>query len=186
MLGRQADELTELSRTDALTGLFNSRGFAERLRSEIARSRRYRQPFALLFLDLDNLKGINDRYGHRAGSAALRHVAGAIRAELREVDLGARWGGDEFTILAPNTRRDAALALAERIRNRIADQEGLPHPWRLTASIGVATVDAGDSVLVTDSDTLIRNADSAMYEAKKRGKNTVVAADPPETAAELL
>jgi two-component system, cell cycle response regulator len=176
MLGRQADRLAELSETDPLTKLLNARGFSSRLRAEIKRSRRYREPLTLMFLDLDGLKDINDRHGHRAGSAALRQVARVIRSELRETDVGARWGGDEFTILAPNTAAAAALALAERIRSRIAAQVA---PWPLTASIGLVTAVGDDKKMRTDSASLLRAADKAMYEAKKRGKNAVVAADPP-------
>ena len=111
ILGRHADELAELSETDALTHLLNARGFASRLRAEIRRAKRYREPLSVLFLDVDGLKNINDRHGHRAGSEALREVAGVIRAELRATDTGARWGGDEFTIIAPNTKRDEAVVV---------------------------------------------------------------------------
>lgn len=176
IVGRQADRLAELSETDPLTKLFNARGFSARFRAEIKRSRRYREPLTLMFLDLDGLKDINDRHGHRAGSAALRQVARVIRSELRETDVGARWGGDEFTILAPNTAPDAALALAERIRSRIAAQVA---PWPLTASIGLVTVDADEKHARVDSASLLRAADKAMYRAKSRGKNTVVAVQPP-------
>lgn len=171
ILGRQADQLAELSETDSLTGLFNARGFHARLRAEIKRSRRYGQPLSLLFLDLDGLKDLNDRHGHRAGSAALCAVAGVIRSELREIDVAARWGGDEFTILAPNTARAAALTLAERVRRQIAEQFS---SWPLTASIGVATHEADEDGMPADSVALLRAADTAMYEAKRRGKNTVV------------
>jgi diguanylate cyclase (GGDEF)-like protein len=173
ILGRQADKLAALSETDALTELLNARGFSSRLRTEIKRSQRYREPFSLLFLDLDDLKGINDRHGHRAGSEALQQVAGVIRAELRETDTAARWGGDEFAILAPNTGKDPALSLAERIRGRIAEQ-GMP--WPLTASIGVATLDDRDEAMPADSRALLRAVDAALYEAKRSGRNTVVAA----------
>ena len=173
MLGRQADELEELSETDALTGLLNARGFAARLRSEIKRSKRYREPLSLLFVDLDGLKDINDRYGHRAGSEALRGLAAIIRAELRESDTGARWGGDEFTIIAPKTTKAAAVLFAERIRSRIAQHDA---EWPMTASIGIATVDWSEDGSDRDAHTLMRDADAAMYEAKRRGKNTVAAA----------
>ena len=135
-------------------------------------SKRYREPLSLLFLDLDGLKNINDRHGHRAGSDALRQVGRLIRAELRETDTGARWGGDEFTIIAPNTERAEAVTFAERIRARIARHEA---DWPMTASIGVATLDCDDVRMPVDAHTLLRNADAAMYEAKRRGKNTVVA-----------
>jgi two-component system, cell cycle response regulator len=174
ILGRHADTLAELSETDALTGLLNARGFAQRMRAEIKRSKRYRQPLSLLFLDLDGLKDINDRYGHRAGSEALREVAGVIRAELRESDAGARWGGDEFTVLAPNTDMAAAVSFAERIRARIAEHVA---DWPLTASIGIASLESRDGSELADAAALMRAADDAMYEAKRRGKNTVVAAE---------
>ncbi len=172
ILGRQADRLAELSQTDALTGLLNGRGFSARLRAELKRSKRYGESLTLLFLDLDALKNINDRHGHRAGSEALRQVARVIQSELRETDVAARWGGDEFTILAPNTSPPAAMALAERIRSRIAEQAD---PFQLTVSIGVATHVGDDEGMPGNSATILRAADEALYEAKKRGKNTVVA-----------
>lgn len=173
VLGRQADELAELSETDALTSLLNARGFGARLRSELKRSKRYREPLSLLFLDVDGLKDINDRFGHRAGSEALREVAGVIRGQLRESDTGARWGGDEFTIIAPKTAKPAAVQFAERIRASIEQHVS---EWPITASIGIATVDWTDADVETDASALMRDADAAMYDAKRRGKNTVAAA----------
>jgi diguanylate cyclase (GGDEF)-like protein len=174
VLGRQADSLAELSETDPLTRLLNARGFAARLQAEIQRSRRYREPLSLLFLDLDGLKTINDNYGHRAGSQALRFVASVIRSELRGSDTGARWGGDEFTVIAPNTDKDSATLFAERIRAGIADEVT---DWPVTASIGIATLDWAEAQAQTvpDAHALLRDADAAMYEAKRRGKNKVVA-----------
>ena len=171
VLGRQADELAELSETDPLTRLLNARGFSTRLHVEIKRARRYGEPLSLLFLDVDGLKNINDRYGHRAGSDALREVASVIRAELRETDTGARWGGDEFTILAPRTDTGKATAFAQRIRASIAQHAA---PWPMTVSIGIATL-GDDEEGPADAQHLIRDADRGMYEAKRRGKNTVVA-----------
>jgi diguanylate cyclase (GGDEF)-like protein len=169
VLGRHADQLAELSETDPLTQLLNARGFATRLQAETRRSRRYREPLSLLFLDLDGLKEINDRHGHRAGSDALRDVGRLIRGELRETDTAARWGGDEFTIIAPITNKLEALTLAERIRTRIATHAPM------TASIGIATLNCDNVGVPADAHTLLREADAAMYEAKRRGKNTVVA-----------
>lgn len=171
VLGRHADELAELSETDPLTNLLNPRGFTAHLHVEIKRAMRYREPLSLLFLDLDGLKAINDRYGHRAGSQALREAASVIRAELRETDSGARWGGDEFTILAPRTETDKAIAFAERIRVRIAEHHA---DWPMTVSIGIATLNHGEEG-PADAHGLLRDADRAMYEAKRRGRNTVVA-----------
>ena len=177
VLGRQADRLAELSQTDTLTGLSNARGFFERLETELARARRYGEPFALLIADVDGLKDINDRDGHHAGDEAIRCVADVIRAELRETDAGARWGGDEFAILAPNTAPEAARALAERVRASIPRRAGAS----LTASFGVATLDPGRDRALVDSDALMRIADAALYEAKRSGRNRVVAvpAGPP-------
>jgi two-component system, cell cycle response regulator len=172
VLGRHADELAELSETDALTQLLNARGFGSRLRAEIRRAKRYKEPLSVLFLDVDGLKGINDRHGHRAGSDALREVANVIRAELRATDTGARWGGDEFTLIAPNAHRHEAVLFAERIRERVEAHHG---QWHTTVSIGIATLDADDARNGVDPHTLLRDADAAMYEAKRRGKNTVVA-----------
>lgn len=173
ILGRQVDRFAELSKTDPLTGLSNARGLFDQLDAELARSRRYREPLALLFVDLDGLKSINDRYGHRAGDDAIRSLADVIRSELRESDVGARWGGDEFAVLAPSTSRAAALALAERIRALIAERSTR---WPLSASVGVATLDPNTTGEVVDSATLMRAADAAMYQAKQSGRNRVVIA----------
>jgi len=175
VLGRHADHLAELSETDPLTGLPNARRLFDRLDAELARARRYREALALLLVDLDGLKMINDRYGHHAGDDAIRAVAEVIRSELRETDVGARWGGDEFAVLAPNTSEAAALALAERIRATIA---GTGAPWPLSGSVGVATIDPTADGEVVDSTTLMRAADRALYEAKRSGRNRVVSASP--------
>jgi diguanylate cyclase (GGDEF)-like protein len=179
VLGRQADRLAELSQTDDLTGLSNARGLVDRLDAELARSRRYREPLALLLVDLDGLKGINDRYGHRAGDDAIRGLADVIRSELRDSDIGARWGGDEFAVLAPSTSPVAALALAERIRALISERSTR---WPLSASVGVATLDPNTDGEIADSATLMRAADAAMYEAKRSGRNRVVVASPTHMA----
>jgi diguanylate cyclase (GGDEF)-like protein len=172
LLGRQADHLADLSQTDALTGLRNARGLSDRFEVELARFARYHQPLALLLVDLDGLKHTNDRFGHHAGDAALRQVADVIRSELRVTDIGARWGGDEFAIVAPNTPEPAALTLAERIRALIACQDVR---WPLTASIGLAVADAVPADERLSAAILMQAADAALYEAKHRGRNTVVA-----------
>ena len=179
ILGRQADRLAELSETDPLTGLSNARGLFDRLDAELARSRRYREPLALLSMDLDGLKSINDRYGHRAGDDAIRSVSDVIRSELRESDVGARWGGDEFAVLAPSTSRVAALALAERIRALIPQRSTR---WPLSVSVGVATLDPSTDGEGFDSATLMRAADAAMYEAKRSGRDWVVVASPAKNS----
>jgi diguanylate cyclase (GGDEF)-like protein len=167
MLGRQADRLAELATTDALTGLQNARALQDRLQREVARAVRYRQPLSLLLIDLDGLKVINDRLGHPAGDRALLHVADAIRVQLRASDIGSRWGGDEFALLAPNTRRPAAAALAQRVQSLVGHApvgDGVPP---MTVSIGIATFDP-DGAAQVDASSLMKEADTALYGAKRR------------------
>jgi diguanylate cyclase (GGDEF)-like protein len=175
LLGRKADELAERADTDALTGLCNARGFDARLSVEIARTARYQTPLSLLLIDLDRLKDINDVHGHYAGQTALRDVAAAIRAQLRASDVGARWGGDEFAVVAPNTSTGAAWAMAERIRAAIVKAAT---KWPLTASIGITTLAGDDVGREVDVETLMRSADAALYEAKRHGRNRVAMARP--------
>jgi diguanylate cyclase (GGDEF)-like protein len=137
---------------------------------ELARSKRHSQPLTLLLLDIDGLKRINDHYGHSAGDTAIRAVAMAIRAALRGTDIGARWGGDEFAILAPNASLAAGLLLAERLRELMACQ---PTPWPVTVSVGVVTLEPNTDSRHTDASELMRAADAALYEAKGRGRNRV-------------
>jgi diguanylate cyclase (GGDEF)-like protein len=171
VLGSQADRLIELSNTDPLTGLGNDRFFRDRLQGELNRTARYRQPLSLLLLDLDRLKAINDSHGHRAGDAALVELGAQIAAEARVTDTCARWGGDEFAVLAPSTDEEAARALAERIRSRVAARR---IATGVTVSIGVATV--RPSTVPPTSDELVGAADGALYEAKRLGRDRVVVA----------
>jgi diguanylate cyclase (GGDEF)-like protein len=171
-LGRQAARLYDLSSSDPLTRLNNRRALHERLDEEFARSLRYGSPLSVLLLDLDGLKQLNDRHGHRRGDEALERVADAIRTGSRAADVAARWGGDEFAILAPNTGRVEAVRLAERVRALAA--EGNPPSEAVTVSAGVATFDLTRR-LATPND-LIRAADAGLYEAKRNGRNRVVAA----------
>ncbi|HEY6549130.1 MAG TPA: GGDEF domain-containing protein, partial [Vicinamibacteria bacterium] len=129
-------------------------------------------PLSVLLLDVDGLKLLNDRHGHRRGDEALERVAEAIRTGSRATDVAARWGGDEFAILAPNTGRLEALTLAERVRALTA--EGNPPSEAVTVSAGVATFDFSRRPATPDE--LIRTADAALYEAKRSGRNRVVAA----------
>ena len=173
IVGRQADQLSRLSRTDPLTGLSNVRELFERLETELARSRRRAERLTMLVIDLDGLKGINDQFGHRAGDEALRRVADVIRSELRRTDVGARWGGDEFAVLAPRTSGPTGVAIAERIRTSILQQRA---DAPLSVSIGVASFDPSVDRIPIDADALMHAADAAMYDAKRRGRNTVVVA----------
>jgi diguanylate cyclase (GGDEF)-like protein len=170
VLGRQADRLLEKARTDPLTGLFNARVFHERLEEEVARARRYGRPLCLLMIDVDGLKAVNDRGGHRAGDAALVRVAEALRGAARRTDVAARWGGDEFALLAPDTMADAAMTVGERIRSLVDDgRAGDP----ITVSVGVAALAEEDDAA---GDGFRGRADLALYAAKREGRNRVVKA----------
>lgn len=174
ILGRQADRLEELSETDALTSLPNRRALQRRLTDDLRRATRYASAVSLLLIDVDGLKRINDSEGHAAGDHVIRHVADAITDTLRNADLGARWGGDEFAIVMPNTSASAARRLAERLTTRIAQRSSAdPHP--VTISIGLATFDPATSAAAT-AEQLARDADEALYAAKRAGRNRIHAA----------
>ncbi|MCL4812861.1 MAG: GGDEF domain-containing protein [Vicinamibacteraceae bacterium] len=161
-----------LSVTDDLTQLYNSRFLALVLRRESKRSARTHEPVSLLFLDLDGFKDVNDTHGHLAGSRCLVEVATMIRASARETDVVARFGGDEFAVVLPDTNERGARAVAERVRARIADHEFLAVEGlqvRLTASVGIATLPGG----MATADALLQAADRAMYRVKERGKNGI-------------
>lgn len=176
VLGHYADRLARLATTDPLTGLFNTRVFHDRLRHELKRAARYREPLSLLIMDLDGLKRVNDQSGHQAGDAALRSVAAAIRRGLREIDLGARIGGDEFAVLAPRTNEAAAMVLAERLRSSVAKGVDTPSGRGITISIGIASVLAATHAQRTPV-SLMAAADAALYLAKRSGGNLVKASD---------
>jgi len=169
-LGGQADRLYELSASDPLTRLRNRRAFEARLREEFARSDRRAAPMSLLLVDLDGLKALNDAAGHRAGDEALIGVAAALRGGSRQADVAARWGGDEFALLAPDTGREEAAALAERVRELAA---GSGHG--VSVSVGVAVLE--NLGRMGDAEAMVRAADAALYEAKRSGRNRVVMAE---------
>jgi diguanylate cyclase (GGDEF)-like protein len=169
-----------LSAIDDLTGLYNSRFLDGALRREVKRSIRTGRPLSLLFVDLDGFKGINDRYGHLSGSRALVEAAERIQSGARETDLVARFGGDEFSLILPDTGRAGAMLVARRVRERVASHPFLAREgvgYRLTASVGAATLcDAAGT-----SELLLAAADAAMYRVKGRGKDGIEMADfgPP-------
>jgi diguanylate cyclase (GGDEF)-like protein/PAS domain S-box-containing protein len=157
-----------LSSVDPLTGTVNARAFRDRAREEIDRSRRYGRPFTLAYVDLDNFKAVNDRFGHSAGDNLLRLVTDIIRKNLRTTDIFARVGGDEFAFLLPETDQVSAHAVLDKIRNKVASslqEAGLP----VTMSVGAMVyLSPPDSV-----DSMIRQADNLMYQAKYSGKNRI-------------
>lgn len=167
-----------LSVTDDLTHLYNSRYLNQVLRRETKRASRSGRPLSLLFIDLDGFKTINDSHGHLFGSRALVEAAAVIRGSARETDVVARFGGDEFAIVLPDTGGEGAFAVGERIRERIAGHvflAGHGLEIHLTASVGVATLpDAAAS-----AEELLQAADQAMYRVKDSGKNGIQSAPPP-------
>lgn len=180
VLSRLIQRIEALTRHDPLTGLFNRRELREQLARQEARAHRGRV-HALLMLDLDHFKRINDSLGHAAGDSALMHVARLLKASLREQDCAARYGGEEFALLLPDAPCEGAMALAERLRANLAASvwSWQGRHWPLTASIGVAlSHDAASAAAATGAallagDALVDAADRAMYEAKKAGRNCV-------------
>ncbi|HOX43411.1 MAG TPA: diguanylate cyclase [Myxococcota bacterium] len=171
------ERLHELSTTDPLMGIYNRLVFEKRLAYECQRSARYQKPLGLLQLDLDHFKRVNDEHGHPVGDGVLKHVAATIKAAVREVDLVARYGGEELSVALPETDLAQALIVAERIRSRIAREvyrDG-PREIPITVSIGVA---AWPHPGAEQPDQLMKLADDALYEAKRAGRNCVRAASP--------
>lgn len=171
VLGRRIDELRRLSTTDPLTGLANQRAFQARLRDEWQRARRYTSPLSLLLIDVDGLKQINDKRGHAAGDQVLRAAAHAINATMRVTDFGARWGGDKFAIVAPNTVRRSAHRLAQRLLGQVVRQ-ATARDVAVTISVGVATLEPESHPSAT-VEWLLNAADAALYRAKSNGRNRV-------------
>ena len=167
-----------LSVTDDLTHLYNSRYLNQVLRRETKRASRSGRPLSLLFMDLDGFKSINDRHGHLCGSRALVEAAAVIKASARETDVVARFGGDEFAVVLPDTGGEGAYAVGERVRERIAEHHFLESEGlniRLTVSVGVSTLPD----VASSAEELVQAADAAMYRVKDRGKNGIQAASTP-------
>jgi len=169
-------ELQRQAHTDFLTGLPNRRHFMQLAEHELNRSIRYGGQLAILMLDVDHFKAINDRHGHKFGDTVLVRLAEIFRTILRTSDVAGRLGGEEFAILLPETPLEGAAEVAERLRQAIAENElPLPGalPFRFTASLGVAVLDARDHTL----DQLLNLADKALYQAKESGRNCVCLAE---------
>ena len=164
-------ELARLAATDSLTGLPNRRFFLDTANREVDRVRRFGVPAAVAMIDADNFKGINDTYGHAAGDDALRHLAASFKASLREVDVLARLGGEEFAVLLPGTDESGAHRVAEKMRTALSSEPVLTgqHTFRLTASFGTTDLLPSDFD-ITDA---LRRADAALYSAKHSGRNCV-------------
>jgi diguanylate cyclase (GGDEF)-like protein len=166
------EQLASEALHDQLTGLANRTLLQERMDESIAGALRTRSPLAVLFVDLDGFKAVNDHLGHVIGDSALREVAGRLRESVRATDLVGRFGGDEFVIVCPDTTEEASMAVAERIRESIAKPlERVADRFRVTASVGVALWEPGE--LAVEADALFRLADEAMYRCKDAGKDCV-------------
>lgn len=171
------DKLKTLSTTDELTGLHNRRYLLERMEQEISRAKRYSTPLSLLLFDLDFFKVVNDIYGYEWGDVLLRSIADKLKQLIRKEDIITRYGDEEFIVVLPNTSEDNAFLFAERFRKDIEKMEFIPageeerHP--ITISGGIATFPCLPDT-EEDANTIIRYAEHALYNAKKRGKNKIV------------
>lgn len=164
-----AHELEKISVTDQLTGLYNRKYLDEAIEAEVDRASRYATKFAVIMVDIDFFKAINDTHGHLTGDKVLTTLAGTLRDNIRDIDKLGRWGGEEFMIICPETDLSGASQLAEKLRSSIEAAE-CSSVGKRTASFGVASYVSGEAY-----DDLVRRADSALYQAKEGGRNQVVA-----------
>ena len=174
--GRERQALQAMAQTDALTGLANFRALSIRLEEELKRANRYHYPIATVMIDLDNLKAVNDHFGHEMGNRAIVALAHHLRRNLRAVDFAARYGGDEFVVLLAHQTAAEAAVFADRIRAGLKDvrvcSPGGGHSFVLTVSMGIAEHRPGTGQRMPAQ--LLHAADAALYEAKKRGRNQAV------------
>jgi two-component system cell cycle response regulator len=174
--------LRRLADTDPLTSLFNKRYFVENLRIEVDRANRYENPLSLLMIDVDHFKAINDKFGHLTGDAVLQQMATVLLSKLRTIDFVARFGGEEFAVVLPETVECGAEHVAERLRkvvgrHRFLDAEGEPL-CPITISVGVAA----HRRELSEADQLISLTDERLYEAKRQGRNKIVGGSQRQTA----
>lgn len=179
--------LADQASRDALTGIYNRGYFLEVLEREMARAVRYGDVLSVVMIDLDQFKEINDLHGHAAGDAVLCDVARVLRPHLRDGDVLARYGGDEFCVLLPNTEADSALRVAERLCSAFSDRRyGPDESWGITLSGGLATSadltgpSAGEAPAADTTDGILRRADRALYASKAGGGDRVTVWRPPE------
>jgi len=161
-------ELQNISSRDALTGLYNRRFFDDVFSQELKSAQRYHKALSLLLVDLDHFKNINDEYGHPVGDEVLKHLAEILINNVREVDSVARWGGEEFIILLPQTSIHGAASVAETILKKVSSRQ-FDHDINLTTSIGVTEMSIDDN-----TDCLLKRVDDALYRAKHDGRNRIV------------
>jgi diguanylate cyclase (GGDEF)-like protein len=167
------EKLQKISITDSLTHIANRSYFMKRYEEEFSRSEKFGLPLSFLMIDIDHFKNYNDKYGHLVGDVILRELARGLRENIREIDFIGRFGGEEFSVFLPQTSKEQALQVAERLRETIADTEfsAYDEKVRLTVSIGIATFPQNSK----DRDFLIEVADKTLYKAKQAGRNRVYA-----------
>ncbi|WP_113906170.1 GGDEF domain-containing protein [Aliidiomarina celeris] len=174
-------KLQSLSRTDTLSQLFNRGHWQELFEQEFARCQRYNEDCAVILLDIDHFKRVNDTYGHQVGDQAIKAIAQVIRDSQRETDLCGRYGGEEFVVTMPHTTLESAMAVAERLRAKVEahqlaiKHEGKPTTLKLTISLGVAAF----SHHYKNAAEWLNSADMALYQAKQNGRNQAVQAEQP-------
>jgi len=164
-------KLQDLAITDGLTKLYNSRCFYKQLDSEIDRSKRYNHPLTLLFLDIDHFKHYNDTYGHLEGDKVLIRIGEVIKSCLRKMDTAYRYGGEEFTVILPETSREEVMTVAKRIKDAMENEKFSPQSGKsisITISIGATEYCQGEKI-----STFVQRADKAMYLSKQRGRNQI-------------
>lgn len=176
------EELVQLAQRDSLTGALNRRALEMIAATEWHRHVRYRLPLAVVMVDIDHFKTINDRYGHTTGDQVLRHFSGLLRGEIRRHEVIVRYGGEEFLILAPNTNLDGATQLAERIQREIRTTP-FDRSIALTASFGVAALVPSHH---SNWESLVKTADQRLYRAKAAGRDCIIAADESPAPTPLV
>ena len=167
-LQRAEQEINRLAATDPLTGLSNRHAISRELNQELGRAIRYGSTLSLIMIDVDHFKSINDRFGHDVGDRVLVAVSDLIQLNIRSSDKAARWGGEEFLILAPETDAQGALEMAEKLCREVATRD-FEYAERVTISAGLSQFRGGD-----DPDTLLKRADETLYQAKRTGRNRVI------------
>jgi diguanylate cyclase (GGDEF)-like protein len=160
----------DMARCDGLTGLYNHRMFQETLREEINRTRRYQRPLSLIMLDIDHFKKFNDTYGHPVGDEVIKMVARTIKGMIRATDRAFRYGGEEFTLVLPETTCENGMILAGRVRQKVEDDRSVQN-LSITISLGITDLRPDET-----AESFIKRADAALYAAKDGGRNRVVRA----------
>ncbi len=169
------EKMQRQATTDGLTGLMNHRSFYEALEKELGRSRRYGGTLSLVMADIDNLKRLNDNYGHRVGDRVIKEISRRIKECIRQIDLAARYGGDEFAVILPSTTVEEAVVVSQRIVDSVSQSPLIWQRTKIPLSISVGVGQYGPE---TNPEDITSGSDEALYLAKQSGKNRVRVFDP--------